>query len=93
METKRFTLRRTHHGSVVGVRGGKHLCVRAASMEVGGGLLEQKWAMAKARTLAGFKTAMNRRSLTGSNTIYADRRGDIFYIHGNAVPRRSPKFD
>jgi acyl-homoserine lactone acylase PvdQ len=36
---------------------------------------------------------MSQRSLTGSNTIYADRRGNIFYVHGNAVPRRSTKFD
>jgi acyl-homoserine-lactone acylase len=93
METKRFTFRKTHHGAIVAMRAGKSLAVSAASIEVSGRLFEQKWAMARARTLAEFKSAMAQRRLTGSNTIYADRKGNIFYIHGNAMPRRSTKFD
>jgi len=92
-ETKRFTFRKTHHGAIVALRAGKSLAVKAASVEAGGRLFEQKWAMARARTLNEFKSAMAQRNLTGSNTIYADRRGNIFYIHGNTVPRRSTKFD
>jgi len=92
-ETKRFTLRKTHHGPVVALRAGKFLAVRAASIEVSGRLFEQKWAMARARSLAEFRSAMAQRRLTGSNTMYADRRGNIFYIHGNAMPRRSTEFD
>jgi acyl-homoserine lactone acylase PvdQ len=75
------------------LRAGKSLAVKAASVEVSGRLFEQKWAMARARSLNEFKSAMALRRLTGSNTIYADRRGNIFYIHGNAMPRRSTKFD
>ncbi|HXG85684.1 MAG TPA: penicillin acylase family protein [Pyrinomonadaceae bacterium] len=93
METKRFTFRKTHHGPVVALRAGKSLAVSAASIEVGGRLLEQKWAMARARNLGEFKSAMVQRRLTGSNTMYADRRGNIFYLHGNAMPRRSTRFD
>jgi acyl-homoserine-lactone acylase len=93
METKRFTFRKTEHGAIVGLRAGKFLALHAASVEIGGRLFEQKWAMAHARSLAEFKAAMAQRKLTGSNTIYADRRGNIFYIHGDAVPRRSTKFD
>lgn len=92
-ETKRFTFRRTHHGPVVGLRVGKSLAVSAASIEVSVKLIEQKWAMARARSLAEFKSAMAQRRLTGSNTMYADRKGNIFYLHGNAMPRRSTKFD
>ena len=92
-ETKRFTFRKTHHGYIVALRAGKSLAVKAASVEVNGRLFEQKWAMARARTLNEFKAAMAQRTLTGSNTIYADRQGNIFYIHGNAMPRRSTEFD
>lgn len=92
-ETKKFTFLKTHHGPIAGLRAGKHLAVRAASIEVSGRLFEQKWAMARARSLAEFKSAMAQRRLTGSNTIYADRQGNIFYLHGNAMPRRSTKFD
>ena len=49
--------------------------------------------MNRARNFAEFKAALSRLALTGSNTLYADRAGNIFYVHGNAVPRRNPKFD
>jgi penicillin amidase len=92
-ETKKFTFRKTHHGPIVGIRDGKYLSVRAASMEVGVKLFAQKWAMARARSLKEFQAALAHRRLTGSNTIYADKKGNIYYLHGNAMPRRSTKFD
>ncbi len=92
-ETKRFTFRKTHHGPIIAIRAGKYLAVSAASIEVSSKLIEQKWAMARSRSLAEFKSAMAQRRLTGSNTMYADRQGNIFYLHGNAMPRRSTKFD
>ncbi len=88
-----FTFRKTHRGPVVGMRDGKYLAVKAASMEVGPKLFAQKWAMAKSKNLGDFKKALSQRRLTGSNTIYADKDGNIFYLHGNAMPKRNPKFD
>lgn len=93
IEKKKFTFRKTHRGPVVGIRDGKYLVIRAAQMEVGSKLFEQKWAMARAKNLKEFKSALNVRALTGSNTIYADNKGNIFYLHGNAVPRRNTKYD
>jgi len=49
--------------------------------------------MNRARNFAEFKAALSQLALIGSNTIYADRAGNIFYVHGNAIPRRDPKFD
>ena len=92
-ETKKFIFRKTHRGPVVGIRDGKFLVIKAASMEVGVKLFAQKWAMARARSLKEFKAALNHRRLTGSNTIYADKQGNIYYLHGNAMPRRNTKFD
>ncbi|HXH69524.1 MAG TPA: penicillin acylase family protein, partial [Pyrinomonadaceae bacterium] len=54
LETKRFTFRKTHHGAIVALRAGKSLAVSAASIEVSGRLFEQKWAMARARSLNEF---------------------------------------
>ncbi len=54
VETKQFTFRKTHHGYVVALRAGKSLAVNAASVEVSGRLFEQKWAMARARSLNEF---------------------------------------
>lgn len=93
IEKKKFTFRKTHRGPLVGIRDGKYLVIRATSMEVGSKLFQQKWAMARAKNLKEFKNALNVRALTGSNTIYADNKGNIFYLHGNAVPRRNTKYD
>lgn len=93
MEKRKFTFRKTHHGPVVALRNGKMLSVQAASMQVGGKLFAQKWAMARAGNLKEFKNALSVRALTGSNTIYADNKGNIFYLHGNAMPRRNPQYD
>jgi penicillin amidase len=88
-EVRRVTFRKTRHGPVLGVRNGQGCAVRAPLLEKGG-ILEQRVLMAKARSLAGFEQALRRLSLTGSNTLYADRRGNIFYLHGNAIPKRRP---
>ena len=91
VETRRAKLRTTRHGPVVGIRGDRALAVRAVG--VAGGVMEQRWAMARAHNLREFQAAMARTTLTGSNTIYADRAGNIWYLHGNAIPRRPAKFD
>jgi penicillin amidase len=85
MEMRRVTFRKTHHGPILGMRTGAGLAVRAAAVE--GGVMEQRWAMAKARNLREFQNALARVTLTGSNTIYADVAGNIYYLHGNAIPR------
>jgi penicillin amidase len=92
VETRRYRFRKTHHGPIIGARGGKQVAARAAMLEEGGEL-QQRFAMNRARNFAEFKAALSLLALTGSNTIYADRAGNIYYVHGNAVPRRDPKFD
>lgn len=91
VEERTVTFRKTHHGPILGLRDGQALAVRAVA--VNGGVMAQRWAMGKARNLQEFKAALAKLALTGSNTIYADVRGNIFYVHGNAIPRRSTKYD
>ncbi len=91
MEMRAVVFRKTHHGPILGLREGQALSVRAASTT--GGVMAQRWAMAKARNLREFQAALARVTLTGSNTIYADRAGNIYYLHGNAIPRRSTRYD
>lgn len=72
IEVRSFRFRKTHHGPVLGVRqaaGGvtQGLAVRAVA--AGGGVMEERWAMAKARNLREFQAALARVALTGSNTI------------------------
>ncbi|MFP5263317.1 MAG: acylase [Blastocatellia bacterium] len=92
VETKTFRFRKTHHGPIVSVREGKPLAVRLARLEEGG-MIDEWYAMGKARSLAEFKAAMSRTAIPMFNAMYADRQGNIFYIYNGAVPRRSTKFD
>lgn len=92
IESKSFTLLRTHHGPVVSVKGNQVLALRLAKLEEGG-LIDEWYALGKARSLVEFKTALSRLAIPMFNTIYADREGNIFYVYNAAVPRRSMKLD
>jgi acyl-homoserine-lactone acylase len=92
IETRRYRFRKTHHGPIVGARDGKPVAARCARFAEGGELV-QRFAMNQARNLAEFKAALQQLALTGSNTLYADRAGNIFYVHGNAIPKRDPQYD
>ncbi len=92
VEVRRYRFRKTHHGPIVGMHEGKQVAARIAKL-VEGGEVAQRFAMNRAKSWADFKTALQQVALTGSNTIYADRAGNIFYVHGNAVPKRDAKFD
>jgi len=91
-EEKSFKLRKTHHGPIVAVREGKPLALKLARLEEGG-LVDEWYAMSKARTLVEFKSAVSRLAIPMFNIMYADRRGNIFYLYGGAIPRRSTEFD
>jgi acyl-homoserine-lactone acylase len=86
-----YRFRRTHHGPVIAMRDGSALAVRVARVEEGGAL-QQWYEMGRAGGLDEFRAALNRRALPTS-TMYADRHGNIYYLHGNAVPRRDPSLD
>jgi len=92
VETRHVALRKTHHGPIVGERNGKSLAVALGGLDRGG-LLQQWYAMGKARNLAEFRDALAINGLVHHNVMYADRDGNIFFIHSGAVPRRDPSFD
>jgi acyl-homoserine-lactone acylase len=92
LASRKFILRKTHHGPIVAIRDGRPLAVRLAKLEEGG-ILDQLYGMGKARSFAEFKKALSRLALPFMNMIYADREGNIFYLYGGAIPRRSTKFD
>ncbi|NBO65673.1 MAG: hypothetical protein EBU88_12685 [Acidobacteria bacterium] len=91
-ESRRYRFRRTHHGPIIGEVNGIAVAVRVARLEEGGEVA-QRFAMNRARNFVEFRAALASVALTGSNTIYADRAGKIFYVHGNALPRRALGFD
>src|SRR4030095_16922798 len=92
LETRRFTMRRTHHGPIVAARDGKLLAIRMAKFE-SDGLLGEWYDMTKATSLAALKQAMTPLNMLFGNVMYADRQGNTWYLYNGAVPRRDPRFD
>lgn len=92
IETRRFVVRRTHHGPIVSHQNGAPLSIRLSRLE-DGGWFDQWYAMSRARNFAQFRRALERVAIPYMNIVYADREGNIFYAYNGAVPRRTSGFD
>ncbi len=91
-ETRKFTMRKTHHGQILGSRDGKMLSLRMAKFESDGWLREW-YDMTRATSLTALKRAMAPLNMNFGNVMYADRQGNTWYLYNGAVPRRDPRFD
>ena len=92
MVSRTFTLRKTHHGPLIGAMNGKPVAVRMAKFEADG-WLGQWYAMTRATNLVEFKQAVSPLNMQFGNVMYADKDGHTWYLYNGAVPRRSPRFD
>src|SRR6185437_10677141 len=92
LETRKFTMRKTHHGPIVAARDGKLLALRMAKFESDGWLREW-YDMTRANSLAELKRAIAPLNMLFGNVMYADRQGNTWYLYNGAVPKRDPRFD
>lgn len=92
LETRKFTMRKTHHGPILGTRDGKLLALRMSKFEADGWLREW-YDMTRAGSLAEFKRAIAPLNMLFGNVMYADRQGNTWYLYNGAVPKRDPRFD
>ena len=92
IETRRFTMRKTHHGPIVSARDGKLVAIRMAKFDADGWLREW-YDMTRATSLVALKKAMTPLNMLFGNVMYADRQGNTWYLYNGAVPRRDPRFD
>ena len=92
VETRKFTMRKTHHGPILGARDGKMLALRMAKFESDGWLREW-YDMTRSKSLADLKRAMAPLNMLFGNVMYADRQGNTWYLYNGAVPKRDPRFD
>ena len=92
IERRVFTFRKTHHGPIVGTRGGKALALRMAKLD-GDGWLGEWYAMTRARSVTELKNAMRPLNMLFGNVMAADKQGNTFYLYNGAVPVRDPRFD
>ena len=91
MTQRKFTAYETHHGPVVR-RNGEHW-VSVSLMRRPITALTQSFRRTKARDFAQFRQLMQLYSNSSNNTVFADSRGTIAYLHSNYIPRRDTTFD
>jgi penicillin amidase len=92
LETRKFSMRKTHHGPIVAAREGKLFSIRMAKFESDGWLREW-YDMTRATSLAALKRAMTPLNMLFGNVMYGDRQGNQWYLYNGAVPKRDQRFD
>jgi penicillin amidase len=92
MQSRIVCLRKTHHGPIVARRDSFLVSIKNVTAPQST-YIEQCWQMCRSQNLQQFTAAMNTRALGYPNTMYADKKGNTAYWHGNAVPKRSTQFD
>lgn len=84
---RELVVHRSHHGPIIRREGEKAWAYRSANLDQID-FVTQLNAMAKARSLAEFQVALNRRALPLFNVGYTDRDGNLFYLFNGRIPER-----
>jgi acyl-homoserine-lactone acylase len=91
LAARSFTTWRTHRGPIVRSANGRWIAF--AMMDRPVAALQQSFLRTKATDLASFLDAARLQANSSNNTIFADDKGEIAYLHPQFVPRRSERFD
>ena len=86
-----FTTYATHHGPVVREKDGKWIAT--ALMNKPMEALEQSWLRTKANDFGSFMKIAELKANSSNNTIFADDKGNIAYLHPQFIPKRDNRFD
>ena len=91
MGARTFTTYRTHHGPIVAERSGKWIAEALMWRPIPA--LEQSWLRTKAKDLASYLKIADLKANSSNDTIFADTKGEIAYLHPQFVPIRDDRFD
>jgi acyl-homoserine-lactone acylase len=91
MAERRFTVYATHHGPVVREKGGKWITIALMNKPIEA--LEQSWLRTKASDYASYMKVAELKANSSNNTIFADDKGEIAYMHPQFIPKRDDRFD
>ena len=89
--TRTFTAYFTRHGPIVRREGDKWVAV--ALMQKPVAALEQSFLRTKASDLTAFRKVGELRANSSNNTLFADDKGEIAYLHPQFIPVRDDRFD
>ena len=91
MAERRFTVFRTHHGPIIREADGKWISIALMNKPVAA--LEQSFLRTKATDYASFMKVAQLKANSSNNTLFADSKGAIAYLHPQFIPRRDDRFD
>jgi acyl-homoserine-lactone acylase len=91
MASRTFTVFKTHHGPIVKALGDKW--VAEALMNTPLPALEQSFLRTKTHDYASFMKVAELKANSSNNTLFADSKGEIAYLHPQFIPRRDDRFD
>jgi acyl-homoserine-lactone acylase len=86
-----FTAWMTHRGPIVRAENGRWIAF--AMMDRPVEALQQSFLRTKANDLASFMRISELKANSSNDTIFADDKGEIAYLHPQFVPRRDNRFD
>ncbi|HET8940802.1 MAG TPA: penicillin acylase family protein [Rudaea sp.] len=86
-----FTAYFTHHGPIVRKVDGKWIAMDLMNKPIPA--LEQSWLRTTANDLASYMKIAELKANSSNNTIFADDKGEIAYLHPQFVPKRDDRFD
>jgi acyl-homoserine-lactone acylase len=88
---RHFTTYATHHGPVVREKDGKWIAVAVMNKPLEA--LQQSWLRTRANDYAAYMNVAELKANSSNNTIYADDKGNIAYLHPQFIPKRDDRFD
>ena len=91
MASRRFTALMTHRGPIVRSDGTRWIAFAIMNRPIEA--LQQSFLRTKATDLASFMRIAEFKANSSNNTVFADDRGEIAYLHPQFVPRRDNRFD
>ena len=91
LKTRTFTTYATHHGPVVAEADGKWITM--ALMNTPLAALQQSFLRTKTSDYASFAKVAELKANSSNNTLFADDKGEIAYLHPQFIPRRDDRFD
>jgi acyl-homoserine-lactone acylase len=91
MASRTFTAHFTHHGPFVRTEGDKWISIALMQRPVEA--LQQSFLRTKAKDYASFVKVGELKANSSNNTIFADAKGNIAYLHPQFVPVRDDRFD
>jgi acyl-homoserine-lactone acylase len=86
-----FTVYATHHGPIVRSEGDKWIAVALMNKPLEA--LQQSWLRTRANDYAAYMKVAELKANSSNNTIYADDKGNIAYLHPQFIPKRDDRFD